>query len=87
MIYLIEKDLYIIKEINLGFWRNGTLIGSPKIEKGNLEIFNNIECNNVLERANISPNSLSHLKACDSSISQYIPIIEYYFFHNLFFIK
>ena len=56
-----------------GFWRNGTLIGSHEIEEGNLDIFKNIECNILPERANISPNSLPHLTTCDSSTSQFIP--------------
>jgi hypothetical protein len=53
-----------------GFWRNGTLIRSPEIEEEN---FQNIECDIVPERANISPNSLPHLITCDSSTSQFIP--------------
>jgi hypothetical protein len=56
-----------------GFWRNGTFVGSPEIEEGNLENFNNIEYNIVPERANISPNSLPHLTTYDSNTSQFIP--------------
>ena len=56
-----------------GYWRNGTLIGSPEIEEGNIEIFNNIDLDIKPDKVNIYPNSLPHLATGDASTSQFIP--------------
>ena len=56
-----------------GYWRNGNLIGSPVIEKGDINIFNNIDLDIKPDKINIYPNSLPHLGTGDTSVSQFIP--------------
>lgn len=65
---IIYYKEYILK----GFWRNGNIIGTPEIEGGIVDNFNNIDLNIRPYKTNINPNSLPHLSITDSNISQFI---------------
>ena len=54
-----------------GFWRNGNLIGTPEIEQGNIDNFNNIDLNIRPYKANLNPNSLPHIAIRDSNTTMY----------------
>jgi hypothetical protein len=55
-----------------GFWRNGNIIGTPEIERRNINLFDNIDLNIRPYKANINPNSLPHICITDNNVSQFI---------------